>query len=156
VRAAVAASRMHGDIAVADCVAHLVCTVAHVLPPPAPAADGSRPGCGGDCPGTPGHLTVFAAVESAWVRSGYWAAGNFAPTRPELPPYLTFYGGGAFGYAATRAQLAPGVGTAFVSAGVRTEGAATEGVITTESTAPEGTASAVPAAGEASPSVAGQ
>jgi len=126
-------SDLHGDIGVSDCVAHLVCTVAHVLPPlelqtPAQTTqitehDHESSSAGMFSPshqsvvnvsrsgtpimgmGTASHLTLFCTIETAWVRKGYWANGTFAPTKPEFPPYLTFFGGGIFGYCCSETQM---------------------------------------------------
>jgi hypothetical protein len=120
---AAAISDLHGDIAVAGCVAHLVCTVACVLPEMGAggglgeeaigtyasrhsATNQLRSGGPNMGAGTSGHLSVFCSVEAAWVRSKYWANAQFAPRSREVPPYLTFFGGGKFGYAATEEQLA--------------------------------------------------
>jgi len=151
-RIAKANSDEFGDIALADCIAHLVCRVAHTLKFPAtdeasggklqatsstseidrevgrlstsPSLESSESEATQTksrtdattrqvksameyfhSPGTPHHLTLFCFIELAFVREHYWAANNFAPRIPHLPPYLTFFGGGNFGYVASREQL---------------------------------------------------
>eukprot|EP01062_Namystynia_karyoxenos_P042230 TRINITY_DN30819_c0_g1_i1.p2 TRINITY_DN30819_c0_g1~~TRINITY_DN30819_c0_g1_i1.p2 ORF type:complete len:304 (+),score=71.27 TRINITY_DN30819_c0_g1_i1:93-1004(+) len=43
-----------------------------------------------------GHYLLYARISQAWVRRAYWAGDTFQPTRPDLPPYLGFFGGGRF------------------------------------------------------------
>ena len=74
-------SMQSGVVAISDCVAHLVCIVDRVL-------DDSD-----------GHLQLKCRVTSAHVRKGYWTGNTFKPTAADLPPYLTFFGGGEFGVA---------------------------------------------------------
>lgn len=128
-------SDAYGDVAIEDCVAHLVCTVQHILEPDnttarpttdmgdnnlstststTTATTSTSPPLGHgtlipssyfSSPGAPGHLTLFCMVRVCWVRSHYYNAGNFLPTKISLPPYLTFCGGGVFGYVVSQEAL---------------------------------------------------
>jgi len=70
-----------GLIAIAQCVAHLVCTLDKVLDD------------------TEDHWQLRCQINAAYVRRRYWTGNTFRPTEPGVPPYLTFFGGGEFGIA---------------------------------------------------------
>eukprot|EP01119_Soliformovum_irregulare_P018770 TRINITY_DN5815_c0_g1_i2.p1 TRINITY_DN5815_c0_g1~~TRINITY_DN5815_c0_g1_i2.p1 ORF type:complete len:147 (+),score=25.88 TRINITY_DN5815_c0_g1_i2:200-640(+) len=72
------------DIAISDCVAHLVCSIERF-----DHAD-------------EGHWLIFAVIEEAYVLESYWDKNIFLPRSmnqvEKPPPYLTFLGSQQFGY----------------------------------------------------------
>lgn len=79
------ANSSFGHVAIAKCVAHMVCKVIHIQDYDPPR-------------GVKGHILIQAQIEDAYVRKGYWSGVNFIPQDPALPPYLTFLGSQNFAY----------------------------------------------------------
>lgn len=71
------------SIAIADCVAHVLCRVET-----AQTDDG--------------HWTLRCSQLAAWALQDYWDGKNFIPRSPSSEPYLTFLGSKVFGYVLPR------------------------------------------------------
>jgi flavin reductase (DIM6/NTAB) family NADH-FMN oxidoreductase RutF len=68
------------QMAIAECVAHIKCTI------------DSKLEHGGH------HHLYIACMDEAYVQNGYWNGKHFAPTTPDSPPFLTFLGSQTFAY----------------------------------------------------------
>lgn len=108
------------------CVAHLYCRILQFIPHPPPASHPAatngengndiNPGKGMCTPPrdntnqqqqhqqhqqqTQQHSIIFGQVEAAHVHRNYWDTKKklFRPFKPNVPPYLTFFGSQTFGY----------------------------------------------------------
>jgi len=66
------------EIALADCIAHLSCSVLNYV-------------------SVDGHLLLTCKIDRAFVLDCYWTGKTFEPARPDVPPYLSFFGSQRFG-----------------------------------------------------------